>query len=204
MTMFSSHWRNTRFRFIALLAVAMTGMAACGLYGTDVAQWTEEVKLHDGTMIVIERHATRGKSSFPNPGRGPLGIAELWYRPMNIHYKGGGGGYILSFEIVDGTAYMANMGWGCNMNGPNGYKLRFFRWDGKKWLQIPQNEFPLQLATVNVSTDYWGYTSRDDQSGFLSWDAKVKRSRWDQNYGEPLEQWAQRYRHLYICNNQQS
>lgn len=46
------------------------GAASAYRCGPDVARWKEEVLLHDGRMIVVERMAKAEASGFPNANRG--------------------------------------------------------------------------------------------------------------------------------------
>ena len=215
MISYSAGWRNSRFGFIALLTLVMAGMTACGSLAPDEAKWTEEVKLHDGTFVTIERRATRNKG-IDSHHRGRLKDNELWYKPMNIYWKNSPrtAGWILSFEIVDGIAYLVvdtPSRKNCNImesKGEDGYYISFLQWKNGEWIPIPQDEFPLHLATMNIYRYYWGYTSVEDAHGFLSWNEKVARAdgRYEERYdafgnAETLEQWANRQPPYIRCSH---
>ncbi|MCA3133160.1 MAG: hypothetical protein ING76_01445, partial [Rhodocyclaceae bacterium] len=89
---------------IALCAsLSLTG---CVSILGDHVRFTEEVKLSDGKVIVIQRHAELTASGFPVDGRGFYKYHEICYPPMNIHWKSKGGYRPDIFDIVDGKAYM--------------------------------------------------------------------------------------------------
>jgi len=70
-----------------------------------VLDWSEEVKLHDGRIIVVKRHDELGASGFPLSHRGPRQYWQFCYAPMGIHWKSKPGYFPGTFDIVDGKAY---------------------------------------------------------------------------------------------------
>lgn len=50
-----------------------------------MAEWQEDVRLHDEHLVVVERRAAACAGSFPNASRGRDPEFEFRYKPMNIH-----------------------------------------------------------------------------------------------------------------------
>lgn len=86
--------------FLAIIIAPM--LTGC----VDTAHWTEEVKLHDGKTIQIERTIRANHSGFPNANRGSDIDSELIYKPLNIHWSGKKSNNLVSFEIFNGSAYL--------------------------------------------------------------------------------------------------
>ena len=172
MVMKSGQPKLCRRLGIAMLATLL--LSACG---TDTAEWKEEVLLHDGRMIVVERKAKAVSSGFPNANRGRDLEFELWYRPMGIHWKGtlqqG------AFEIIDGTAYLALWLNGpvnfCKDRPPTDLPIKVLKLREKEWIEIPQSEFPMDRADYNLYGDYWGNSSSEDAKGLISWKKKSEQ-----------------------------
>jgi hypothetical protein len=66
-----------------LLALAAAFLNACG-QSIDTAEWTEEVKLSDGTLVTVWRKARAYSSGFPNSPRGRNIDFELKYEPLGV------------------------------------------------------------------------------------------------------------------------
>jgi hypothetical protein len=165
---------NTRRRqFFATLG-ATFGLSACN--GIDVAEWTEEVKLHDGTMIQVWRRARARSSGFPNANRGGDIDFELKYAPLGVQWKGSWNRSPISFEIIDGVPhlvlYIGNRE-ACANKAKTDYMAEFLRWSNGQWVEVPQAAFPTEKARVNLHAQYWGHSTRDDARGFLHWSDKT-------------------------------
>lgn len=154
--------------------VAPTGTAkpACK---TDVAEWTEEVKLHDGQMVTVWRKATACKGGFPNAPRGRDIEFEFKVESMGLHWKGAWNRDPVSFEIFDGVPHLAlyiGDRESCQKKSPMEYTVQFLRWVDGHWVDVPQTEFPVDRALMNLSGNYWGHTAKDDYKGLIHWDDK--------------------------------
>lgn len=158
--------------------VAPTGTAkpACK---TDVAEWTEEVKLHDGQMVTVWRKATACKGGFPNAPRGRDIEFEFKVESMGLHWKGTlSETWIrdpVSFDIVDGVPllalYVGDREY-CRGRTKTDYLAHFLRWVDGKWVDVPQAEFPVDRVLMNLSGNYWGHTAKDDYKGLIRWKDK--------------------------------
>jgi hypothetical protein len=93
--------------FFAIFVIGTAALPACGK-GIDTAEWTEEIKLSDGSVIVVWRKARAKSGGFPDSSRGAYIDTELRYNPDGIHWKGGYGVYqdAMSFDRVDGVFYL--------------------------------------------------------------------------------------------------
>ena len=174
----------------ALIIQTLVAALLCACSKADEATWKEEVKLHDGRIIQVERRATRGENDFPNPGRGSLGENELVYEPLNAHWhsRKRAADWVLSFDVFDGTAYLVIDGAGaqyCKAHGPNIYNAQFLKWAGDHWLNVGQNGVPLAQLTQNMSLNYWGSTSAGDASGLMTWHQKLERAA-GEHFPQPL------------------
>lgn len=167
-----------RFNFIkcprmllAIFVVGMTTLPACGK-GIDTAEWTEEVKLSDGSTIVVWRKARAKSSGFPDAKRGADIDAELRYDPARIHWKGDFGVYrsLMSFDRVDGVFYLVRYAetiQACSTKKPEDYAIQILRWKNGQWIEIAQSEAPLDRIRMNLSESPWGHNTEDDTKGLL-------------------------------------
>jgi hypothetical protein len=160
------------FTRLTLAMMASVLLAACS--GTDTIEWKEEVLLHDGRMIVIERKAKAASSGFPNANRGRYLEFELHYKPMNIHWKGtlqqG------AFEIIDQTPYLVLWLNGltdfCKGRPPTDLPIKVLKLQGQEWIEIPQSEFPMDRANYNLYHSYRGNKASEDAKGLITWKHK--------------------------------
>ena len=183
-------------RGIALLAMALLSTSCRRV---DEARWSEEVMLHDGRIVQVQRRATRASSDFPNPGRGTLGENELAYEPMGVRWHNAprSPDWLLSFDIFDGTPYLAIRGAGweyCRDHGPESYDLTLLKWVDGKWERIPEAQFPLEKVTQNISMRYWGQTQEKDARGGMTWQMKIDKDYYGRGGPEPLVDWVTRRR----------
>ena len=167
----------------------MTLMNLAGCNGIDEAHWTEEVKLHDGKMIVVERVARARHSGFPNASRGRDIDFELKYPPMNVSWHGDALRPPVAFEVFDGVPYLVlytgdrNF---CLNKDPKRYLAQFLRWRSGVWTEIGQHEFPTDIALMNLYGDYWGHNSEGDAKGLIKWRDKFGE------YPESVKSWFER------------
>lgn len=175
-----------------LCAICLLGLGACS--SADEAKWTEQVKLHDGRIIQLERRATRGHDDFPNPGRGSLGENELSYEARDVHWHNAkrSAGWILSFDIFDGVPYLIVSGAGaeyCKAHGPAIYNAKFLRWENGAWVNVGQAGVPLARMKRNVAMNYWGATVAGDAAGRMTWRPKIEDRRLGDGGYQPVTDW---------------
>ena len=164
----------------------------------DVAEWTEEVLLHDDTTVIVWRKARAYSGGFPNAARGRDIDMEFKFEPMGISWKHEMSEtkirHPTAFEIFDGIAYLVlyvgdDPGLFCSDKPPTQYLGQFLKWSGGQWVEVPQDQFPAEKALLNLSSDYWGHTAKDDAKGLIPWAGK----RTGGNDGETVKSYFEGY-----------
>ena len=161
-------------REVALAVAAAASMPACG-DGIDVAEWTEEVLLHDGQKVTVWRRARKGSSGFPVSARGANVDTEFKYEPMGVHWKGSLSRNPISFELFEGVPHLVlyiRDRESCRTKAPTDYTAQFLRWQNRAWIDVPQNDFPTARALLNLSEHYFGRTKEEDYKGLITWEGK--------------------------------
>jgi hypothetical protein len=153
------------------LAVGTFTLPACSR-GIDTVEWREEVKLSDGSVIMVWRKARAKSSGFPDAQRGAYIDAELRYDPEDIYWKGVFGVYRepMSFDRVDGSFYLVRYAQSiqaCSTKKPEEYAIQILKWEKGRWLEVSQSEAPLDRIRKNLEIDPWGHNPKDDTKGLL-------------------------------------
>lgn len=162
--------KGVRLLVIAIL-VAGLGFYAFGFLGLgNSVRWKEEVLLHDGKKIVVERSQSYGgrheigQSSpikerdiaFALPGKNETvtWTSEYSKDVGRTNFE------LLALHILKGTPYIVaspNLCLSYNKWGRPNPPYVFFKYDGKEWRRIPQEEFPGEIQTLNVTIETKGY-----------------------------------------------
>lgn len=149
-----------RWAIAISLAILGGGMSACA----DGTSWKEEVLLHDGRKIEVERTQTYGGYAepastdrsvekeewlIPTPGSSRKVVwSSDFSRPPE-----GDSLMLLQINFLNGVPYIATSPAGClsynHWKRPNPPYV-FFKHDGKAWRQIPLAEFPVAFKASNV------------------------------------------------------
>ncbi len=161
-------------RNFLVMGAALTAGCAFGP-SIDVAEWTEEVKLSDGRMITVWRKARRYSGGFPNSRRGRRIDFEFKYEPLGIYWKGDWSGDPVSFDLINETPYLAILTSNkelCYKRPSTDYSAQFLRWQNGQWIEVRQADFPVQRALINLSMNFWGYSTSDDYKGRIAWRRK--------------------------------
>lgn len=145
------------------LAMGMSMNAMAGLFGLGSTNWKEEVLLHDGSRIIVERSverrgrheigqrpgATHETLTFVMPGTGEIVVWEDEFsediRSSNFN--------LLMLGIRDGATYLVASPMGClsyNKWGRPNPPYVAFRHQGKDWQRIALQELPSELKTPNL------------------------------------------------------
>lgn len=162
--MSNGHWLLKAFNTIGLvLTLGVSMNTEAGLFGFGGTSWKEEVLLHDGSKIVVERSVERG-------GRHEIGqqppIKEqslvFNFPAVNerITWKSGYSEDVgladfmpLLLDILQGSAYMVTAPVGClsyNKWGRPNPPYVIFKYQGKEWQRIPLQELPTEIKTPNL------------------------------------------------------
>ncbi len=154
------HGMSKQIAKLGLIMMMGVSMSAC----SSSESWKEEVQLHDGSVIVVERHFNLAAPSI-DVGRQELDETVIFTIPESkkeITWKSDfnkipddphGLLSILLLDIVKGIPYIATSPAGCigfnRWNRPNPPYV-FFKFDGNEWKRIPLEEFPADLNNANV------------------------------------------------------
>lgn len=148
---------------IVSLVILGCGMSACAIGGSGTS-WKEEVLLHDGNTIIVERSFSRG--GLHEPGQGsPIkeqdltftlpgsGKAVTWKSEFSEDV-GRSNFNLLALDIVNGTPYIVtepNLCLSYNKWGRPNPPYLSFKYDGQTWQRIPLAELPADLTQPNVA-----------------------------------------------------
>ena len=179
---------NTFFKQIAklgLLLMMALSMSAC----SKTSSWKEEVLLHDGSKIIVDRIVDRG-------GRHEIGqqppIKEQSLTFMmpktneSVTWKSGFSadtGFAdfqpLMLDISSNIAYLVTHPVGClsyNKWGRPNPPYIYFKYTNQQWKQIPLNELPVEFKETNMLIDTYGNNPLDQaiNSGYVSSDGVKK------------------------------
>ena len=161
-----------------MIAATSFPIVACSASDIDVPEWTEEVKLHDGRMIQVWRQARAKHGGFPNAPRGRNLDFALTYEPASVSWKGPWGGEPVSFELFDDVPHLVLLAEDpsyCAKKAKTDYSAQFLRWEDKQWVEVTQDQFPVERALANLYTSFWGHTTDDDARGLVTWATKAER-----------------------------
>jgi hypothetical protein len=177
-----SSWRTPESRrepiALVLMLLLVTGCVSLG-ESKSAIEWTEDVKLSDGTVVQLKRKTALTKSGFPTQRRGLDKSHYYCYEPLQMWWKTYGGFEADIFDIVDGKAYLHLPITGCFTCQKNNYPetdALYFVWYEDHWQKIAHEEFPEQSAW-NLLMYITGVTPKQDASGHLTIKQKRVRDR---------------------------
>jgi len=152
--------------FVAVTVVVTGGLglnAEAGSSGVGRETWQEEVLLHDGRTMVVERTVERG-------GRHEIGQKPP-YKEQSLRFTVPGTTHVITWEdhysrdlgqanflpmvveISGGTPYLVAYPMGClsyNKWGRPNPPYVVFHYHGKEWKRIPLQELPADITAPNV------------------------------------------------------
>ena len=151
------------------------GMSACA----DGTSWKEEVLLHDGKKLIVERSQSYG-GRHEIGQKPPIKEQEITFTLPNanrsITWKneysediGRANFNLLALHLLNGTPYIVaepNLCLAYNKWGRPNPPYVIFKHDGKVWQRIPLSAFPALFKNINVVINTLG------EVGMLTW-AKV-------------------------------
>ncbi len=157
------HWLKVFMTIGSTLTLGVSVSANAGPFGLGGDSWKEEVLLHDGQKIIVERSQTyRGRGE---PGQSaPIGEHTIRFalpgsnQPITwISEYGEDLGRtnfnLLALHVLDGTPYVVaspNLCLAYNKWGRPNPPYVFFKYEADKWNRIPLEAFPAEFKTVNV------------------------------------------------------
>lgn len=146
-----------------LLAISLMilggGMSSCA----GETSWKEEVLLHDGKKLIVERSQTydgRHEIGQKPPVKEQKLTFTLLGTNRTITWKseysediGRANLNLLALHVLNGTPYIVaepNLCLAYNKWGRPNPPYVFFKYDGKDWKRIPPPEFPVEFKSINV------------------------------------------------------
>ena len=174
-------WLKQITKLGLLLMLGVSVSADAGLFGFGGDSWKEEVLLHDGSKIIVERSVELG-------GRHELGqkppIKEqsltftlpstqkrlIW----EDHYSedvGSSNFNPMLLEIVKGTAYVLVAPAGClsyNKWGRPNPPYVVFKFQGKEWKRISLQDLPAEIKLPNLVISSPDDVAKNAKNGLLS------------------------------------
>jgi hypothetical protein len=144
-------------------------MSACATGAITATSWKEEVLLHDGSKIAVERSQTYGGRNEPGQPE-PIRehtisfIMPSSYKPITWTSEygediGRTNFDLLAVHVLNDIPYLVvtpNLCLSYNKWGRPNPPYVFFKFDGETWQRIPLSEFPVEFKTINVALDIRG------------------------------------------------
>ena len=150
--------------YVGLLSmIGMSMNANAGLFGFGGISWKEEVLLHDGSKIIVERSQSYGgrheigqtppikdqEITFTVPGtRNTVTWKSEYSEDIGrANFK------LLALHILDNTPYVVaspNLCLSYNKWGRPNPPYVFFKYEDKTWRRISLAEFPTEFKEINV------------------------------------------------------
>ncbi len=151
------------------ICLVLTLGVSMSAYGFGGDSWKEEVLLHDGSRLIVNRSQSYGgqhEIGQPPPIREHTISFMLTNTKETITWISEYGEdigrtnfYLLAVHVLNGTPYIVASPYLClsyNKWGRPNPPYVFFKYDGKAWQRIPIEEFPAEFTTINVALDILG------------------------------------------------
>lgn len=146
-----------------LLMIGVSMNAAAGLFGLGGDSWKEEVLLHDGSKIIVERTAKRhGRHEIGQ--RPPIGDQSISFTipgtNRQVEWKdefsedvSSANFLLMALDVVQDAAYLVVTPMGClsyNKWGRPNPPYVIFKYNGSAWIRIPLQELPAEIKQPNL------------------------------------------------------
>lgn len=146
-----------------ILTLGVSMSVDAGLFGFGEKSWKEEVLLHDGSKIIVDRTVKRhGRHEIGQ--RPPIGEQSIRFTMpstkqhvvWNDEYSedvSGANFNLMMLDIAQGTAYLLATPAGClsyNKWGRPNPPYVVFKYQGSKWKRISLKELPSEINTPNM------------------------------------------------------
>lgn len=192
-------WLFRAFKTVGLVLALSLSMNACASFlGFGGESWKEEVLLHDGQKLIVERSQTRGgnheigqevpiaehKVSFTLPGA----HEEITWKSTYGYNRDNSNLILLALDVINGVPYIVTTTLICpaynKWDRPNPPYV-VFEYIEKKWRRVPLANFPKEIRGANVVINMAKY------SGLLT-EKEVKKIN-EENIQDDL-----RYLHVFV------
>lgn len=178
-------WMLEMFKTIGFSLVLGLSLTACG---EGKSSWKEEVLLHDGSKLIVERTQIYGGNH--ELGQTPIKEQIISFALPNsnqlITWKseysadiGSTNFSLLALDIVNSTPYIVADPRSClsynKWSRPNPPYI-FFKYINQQWKKIPLSEFPVEIKEINMLLSTYGsyYLEEAIKSGFVTSDSVKK------------------------------
>lgn len=152
------------FKTIGMILTLGSSLSVnAGLFGLGGTYWKEEVLLHDGQKIIVQRSLDRGGRHEIGQRGGAINETLTFLMPgtrQKIVWEDkrsedlrSANFNLLMLELLDGTAYLVTSPMGClsyNKWGRPNPPYVVFKSQGKEWNRITLQELPAELKTPNL------------------------------------------------------
>ena len=158
-----------------------SGCAAGFLGIGDSTSWQEEVLLHDGSKIVVDRWQKRGGPHTLGERPGILEYSLSFKHPVTkeiIKWKDGPTEDIsyanfdpVALHIKDNIAYIITMTYGCksfNKWGRPNPPYVIFKYEGNNWQRIDMADLPPEIKTINIVLSTLTHEKDFAEMGFIT------------------------------------
>lgn len=184
-----------------VMATACLPFYACSGIGTDTAEWEEEIKLHDGQFIQLQRKAACKSSGFPNSNRGPNIYFSLEYTALQAFWKGQWNRWPVSFELFEGIPHLAAFIMdreSCAGKAPTEYAAEFYKFKNGQWKILSQSEYPTSQALMNLYINFWGRSHQEDPNGLVRWQSPHQGDDFNPDHPMTIDSYFKKYQNL-LC-----
>lgn len=148
---------------ILLLTLGVSSVTNAALFGLGGDSWKEEVLLHDGQTMIVERLQSYGGRSEPGQS-GPIREHAISFRlpgsdkPITWISEygedlGRANFNLLAVHVLNSTPYVVtspNLCLSYNKWGRPNPPYVFFKYEGNAWQRIALEAFPAEFKTINV------------------------------------------------------
>lgn len=196
-------FKPAHIRLWASYLLTIAGLLVLTGCGPDVARWKEEVLLHDGRMIVVERMAKAAKGGITAP-RGRDLEFEISYKPLGIYWHDTS--QQTALEIFDAIPYLVIVYPGdprifCKDKPPGTLPIQVLKMQGKEWIAVNTDSFPVDIANYNLYQSYWGNKASEDAKGLITWTHKEDMNGYPIVTWDPMVRRPYKLRERYIDND---
>jgi hypothetical protein len=167
---------------LLIMLLAVTSMNAYAFLGFgNSASWKEEVLLHDGRKIIVERSQTHGgrhEIGQPLPIKDHSVTFTLPGTDKSITWEdkysedvGGANFNVLALHIKNEIPYIVSSPTACleyNKWGRPNPPYVIFKYEGKEWRRIPLSEFPSELKDINLVINSYAHEKKLLSAGVVS------------------------------------
>ena len=188
------------FKAIGLILTLGVSMSACS------KDWKEEVLLHDGSKIIVDRSQSHG-GRYEIGQEPPIKESTLTFTMPGTNQRvtwkdeysedvDGASFNLLRLDIVKDTAYLVASPTGClayNKWGRPNPPYVIFKYQGKEWQRIQLQELPAECITLNLIMNTFTYEEKYVRQGLMTSEmVKQQNARYQQPVfqtilREPLE-----------------